>query len=52
MIVTEKRRDTSWGHKFYIAKATKLDKMTTGNTRIQALTNLRFEMRKHEKEKS
>jgi len=47
MIVTEKRRDTGWGYKFYIAKATKLGKMTTGNTRRQALVNLKTEMRKN-----
>ena len=52
MIVTEKRVDKNWKYKFYIAKATKLNTMTTGKTRIQALMNLKNEMRKHEKEKS
>jgi hypothetical protein len=49
MIVTEKRRDEDWGHKFYMAKATKMHVITTGNTRMQALMNLKHEMRKHEK---
>lgn len=49
MIVLEKKIDKVWNYDYYIAQATKTHINVTGRTKLKALNNLKFAIRKKNK---